>query len=159
MLASRLNTPTPAARRSREQTSPTQTNPFTSPTSINNGTQDASNGSIQGANPGAVTFDIKLTRNGRALDLIGSISGTDSVTSLPYLETFGWTGHTSTNFPLNGSFSFNRLGIFLGPNANAASAAITGSSVSTNVPEPASLVLAIGMAIGIIAMPNRSRSF
>ncbi len=98
----------------REQTSLLKPIPFTSPTSINNGTQDANAGSIQGANPGPVTFTIKLTRNGGVLDMVGSISGTDSVTSLPYLSNFGWTG-TRHNLPLNGEFTFNRLGIFLGP--------------------------------------------
>ena len=131
----------------REQQSLTQTNPFVSPTSINSGTQDANAGSIQGADPGPVTFTMKLTRNGGALDMVGSISGTDSVSALPYLATFGWTGHTSTNFPLNGAFTFNRLGIFMGPNVNADSASLSDSSVSV-VPEPASLVLAAGFALG-----------
>ena len=64
---------------------PAQTNPFTSPTNIGNGVQDSGADSIQGANPGPVTFDLKLTRNGGKLDLTGSISGTDSVSTNPYL--------------------------------------------------------------------------
>lgn len=138
----------------REQTSAVQTNPFTSPTTISPATitLDPSGGSIQGANPGAVTFDIKLTRNNGALDMVASVSGTDSVTSTAYLETFSWTGHTSANFPLNGAFTFNRLGIFLGGNANSATATLAESTVSTNVPEPATLLLAVGLAaVGGIA--------
>jgi hypothetical protein len=140
----------------REQESLTQASPFNSPTSINNGTQDASAGSIQGADPGPVTFNIKLTRNGGALDMVGSISGTDSVTSLPYLANFGWTGHTSTNFPLNGAFTFNRIAVLLGGNVNAASASLSDSSV-TVVPEPASLVLATGLALGGVFVRKRAR--
>ncbi|HVT26907.1 MAG TPA: PEP-CTERM sorting domain-containing protein [Lacipirellulaceae bacterium] len=149
-----LNSGTPP--QSREQTSLTQTAPFVSPTSINNGTLDANGGSIQGADPGPVTFDIKITRNGGALDMVGSISGTDSVTSLPYLSTFGWTGHTSTNFPLNGPFSFNRLAVFLGGNVNAATASLSDSSVNV-VPEPTSLILVAGMALSGVFMRKRTR--
>ncbi len=141
----------------REQESLTQTNPFVSPTSINNGTPDANGGSIQGADPGPVTFTMKLTRNGGALDMVGSISGTDSVTTLPYLANFGWTGHTSTNFPLNGTFTFNRLAVFLGGNVNADNAVLSNSSALTNVPEPSSLILAAaGLALGGVMTARRS---
>jgi hypothetical protein len=131
----------------REQTSTTQTNPFTSPTNIGNGVQDSGADSIQGANPGPVTFDLKLTRNGGKIDLSGSISGTDSVTTNPYLATYAVSGYSSANFPANGTFTFNRIALFLGPNVNAASASLSDSSVIT-IPEPASLALATGLVFG-----------
>ena len=141
----------------REQESLTQTDPFISPTGINNGTLDANGRSIQGTDPGPVTFDIKLTRNGGALDMVGSISGIDTGHSnLPYLSTFSWTAHSSTNFPLNGSFSFNRLALMLNKGVKATSATLSDSSVSV-VPEPTSLVLLAGMVLGGALVQKRAR--
>ena len=131
----------------REQASTTQTNPFTSPTNIGNGVQDSGADSIQGANPGPVTFDLRLTRNGGKLDLTGSISGTDSVSTNPYLQTYSITGYSSANFPANGTFTFNRIALFLGDSVNAASASLSDSNVFT-IPEPASLALAAGLVFG-----------
>jgi hypothetical protein len=133
----------------REQASATQTSPFTSPTNIGNGTQDSGADSIQGANPGPVTFNLKLTRNGGKIDLVGSISGTDTVSTNPYLATYSVIGHSSTNFPADGSFTFNRIGLFLGDGVNAASASLADSTVTT-VPEPASSALgACAVAAGL----------
>lgn len=141
----------------REQSSTTQTNPFTSPPgNIGNGTQDANAGSIQGANPGAVTFDYKFTRNGGKLDLSGTISGTDSVTGNPYLAPFMFNGWSSATFPAGGSFTFNRMAVFLGPNVDATSASLTNSSV-TVIPEPASWVLG-SLAIGGLLISRRAKS-
>lgn len=127
----------------REQSSATQTNPFTSPpTTIGNGSQDSGADSIQGANPGPVTFDYKLTRNGGKLDLSGTISGTDSVTGHPYVAPFSFTGWSSATFPANGTFTFNRMAVFLGGNVSATSASLTDSTVIT-IPEPAALILAL----------------
>jgi hypothetical protein len=140
----------------REQSSATQTNPFTSPTTIGNGTQDANAGSIQGANPGAVTFDYKFTRNGGKLDLSGTISGTDSVTGNPYLAPFTFNGWSSTTFPAGGSFTFHRMAVFLGPNVDATSATLTNSSVTT-IPEPASWMLG-SLAIGGLLLGRRAKS-
>ena len=140
----------------REQTSTTQTSPFNGPTSIGNGTQDSGADSIQGANPGAVTFDIKLTRNAGKLDLVGFISGTDSVSN-QYLANFTASGLSSANFPANGAFTFNRLALFLGDNVNAASASLSDSVVNTNVPEPATCIFAVILAsVGIMKVrrPN-----
>src|SRR4051812_39886169 len=132
----------------REQSSTTQTNPFTSPpTTIGNSVQDSGGDSIQGANPGAVTFDYKFTRNGGKLDGSGTISGTDSVSGNPYVAPFSFTGWSSATFPANGSFTFNRMAVFLGPNVDATSASLTDSQVVT-VPEPASVLLANILAIG-----------
>ena len=115
----------------REQESLTQTAPFVSPTSINNGTLGCERPFNSRGQSGPVTFSIKLTRNAGALDMVGSISGIDTGDSnAPYLSTFGWTGHASTNFPLNGAFTFNRLAVFMGPNANAESASLSDSSVT-----------------------------
>jgi hypothetical protein len=131
----------------REQSSAVQTNPFTSPTNVGNGSQDAGGDSIQGANPGPITFDYKLTRNGGKLDLSGTISGTDSVSGNPYSAPFSFTGFSSATFPANGTFTFNRMAVFLGPNADGTSASLTDSQVIT-IPEPASLALAVGLVFG-----------
>jgi hypothetical protein len=139
----------------REQTSAVQTNPFTSPTNIGNGAPDAGGDSIQGANPGAVTFDLKLTRNGGKLDLVGTISGTDSVSGNPYISNFTVLGYSSATFPADTSVTFNRIALFLGPNVDATSATLSDSSVTT-VPEPASLALAT-MAVGGAMVTRRWR--
>jgi hypothetical protein len=139
----------------REQTSTVQTNPFTSPTNMGNGTQDSGADSIQGANPGAVTFDLKLTRNAGKIDLVGSISGTDSVSGNPYVADYSVTGHSSTNFPADGTFTFNRIALFLGDGVNAASVSLSESSITT-VPEPGSIALA-GIAAGLIMLHRRAR--
>jgi hypothetical protein len=142
----------------REQTSTTQTNPFTTPANIGNGTPDSGADSLRGANPGAVTFDIKLTRNAGKLDLVGSISGTDSTTSNPYLANFTASGLSSANFPTNGAFTFNRVALFLGDSVDAASASLSNSVVTTNVPEPASCMFAAVLAgLGIMKV-RRPRS-
>jgi hypothetical protein len=141
----------------REQTSTSQTNPFTSPTNIGNGVQDSGTDSIQGANPGPVTLDLKLTRNGGKLDLTGSISGTDAVSGNPYLQTYSVLGYSSANFPPNGTFTFNRMALFLGDGVNAASASLSDSSVLT-IPEPASLALAASLAFGgLLTRRQRAR--
>jgi hypothetical protein len=139
----------------REQASLVQTSPFTSPTNLGNGTPDSGGDSIQGANPGPVTFTMRLTRNAGKLDLTGSISGTDSVTTNPYLANFSLVGTSSANFPANGAFTFNRIGLFLGDAVNAASAALADSTVTTNVPEPASIAL-LGCVVGGLLISPRS---
>jgi hypothetical protein len=140
----------------REQQSTTQTNPFTSPVTIGNGTQDAGGDSIQGANPGPVTFDLRLTRDAGKLDLTGTISGTDAVSGNPYLANFAVSGYTSANFPSGGPFTFNRVGLFLGDNVNATSASLASSSVTTGstVPEPALLA---PLAAGLLAIVRSRR--
>jgi hypothetical protein len=140
----------------REQSNSAQTNPFTSPTNIGNGTQDSGADSIQGANPGPVTFTLRLTRNGGKLDLTGSISGTDSVTTNPYLANYSLTGFSSATFPMNGAFTFNRVGLFLGDGVNAESASLANSSVTTNISEPTTFVfVGIIMCVGLLAASRR----
>jgi hypothetical protein len=139
----------------REQTSTVQTNPFTSPTNIGNGTQDSGADSIQGANPGPVTFDLKLTRNAGKIDLVGTISGTDSVSGNPYVANYSIAGYSSATFPADGTFTFNRIALFLGDGVNAASASLSDSSITT-VPEPGSIALT-GIAIGSIMLNRRTR--
>jgi hypothetical protein len=129
----------------REQTNAAQTNPFTSPTNLGNGVQDAGAHSIQGANPGPVTFRLRLTRNAGALDLSGSISGNDSVAAAPYLSTFTLNGINATNF------SFNRVGLFFGGNVDGTSATLTNSTVRTNIPEPTSGVL-LAASVAAVAL-------
>jgi hypothetical protein len=132
---------------SREQTNVAQTNPFTSPAgSLTNGVQDSGGDSIQGANPGAVTFDIKITRNAGKIDLLGSISGTDSVSGNPYLATFTSTGYT----PTSGTFTFNRMALFLGDNVNGGSASLVDSTITT-VPEPMGLAFTACVIGGLAA--------
>jgi hypothetical protein len=140
----------------REQASTIQTSPFNSPTNIGNGTQDSGADSIQGANPGPVVFTLRLTRNSGKIDLTGSISGTDSVSGNPYLSNYSLTGYTPTIFPANGPFTFNRVGVFLGPNANAATASLADSNV-TFVPEPASFVLVLAALVSGAAISSRRR--
>jgi hypothetical protein len=141
----------------REQQSATQTNPFTSPTSVGTGTQDAGGDSIQGANPGPVTFDLRLTRNAGKLDLTGSISGTDAVSGNPYLANFSVLGYTSTNFPVGGPFTFNRVGLFLGDNVNGTSASLANSSVTTgsSVPEPSCVAMVVVVGALVSARGRR----
>jgi hypothetical protein len=132
----------------REQTSVSQVNPFTGPTSLGNGAQDAGAHSIQGANPGPVTFALRLTRNAGALDLMGSISGNDSVAGEPYLATFTQNGISASNF------SFNRIGLFLGPNVDGGSATLTNSTVTTNIPEPTGAALLV-VSMAALAVSRR----
>jgi hypothetical protein len=139
----------------REQTNTAQTSPFTSPTNIGNGTQDSGADSIQGVNPGPVTFDLKLTRNAGKIDLVGTISGNDPVSGNPYFANYTVTGYSSTTFPADGTFTFNRIALFLGDGVNAASASLSDSSITT-VPEPGSIALA-GIAIGSIMLNRRAR--
>jgi hypothetical protein len=139
----------------REQASAIQTNPFTSPTNIGNGIQDSGADSIQGANPGPVTFDLKLTRNAGKIDLVGTISGTDSVSGNPYVANYSIAGYSSATFPADGTFTFNRIALFLGDGVNAASASLSDSSITT-VPEPGSIALA-GIAVGWITFNRRAR--
>jgi hypothetical protein len=141
----------------REQESLTQNNPFTSPTNIGNGVQDSGADSIQGADPGPVTLSLTLTRNNGMLDLSGLISGTDSVSGNPYSSSYAVTGRASTNFPANGTFTFNRIGLFLGGNVNAASAQLNDSAVTT-VPEPASAALAAGLLGAAFTFKRRAAS-
>jgi hypothetical protein len=138
----------------REQQSAVQTNPFTSPTNIGNGTQDSGADSIQGANPGAVTFTLRLTRNAGLIDLTGSITGTDSVSGNPYVATYSKTGYSSTVFPANGLFNFNRMGVFLGGNVDAGSAEFSNTTV-TVTPEP--MTMALPAVIGSLLVMRRTK--
>ena len=142
----------------REQQSLVQTNPFTSPVNLGNGSQDSGGDSIQGANPGPVTFTLRMTRNAGKLHLTGSITGTDSVTTNPYLANYSVSGISSTNFPNDGAFKFNRIGLFLGDNVNAASASLADSTVTTNVPEPASFALIGILFSGLLIAPRSLRA-
>src|SRR5688500_6035417 len=139
----------------REQTNTAQTSPFTSPTNIGNGTQDSGADSIQGVNPGPVTLDLKLTRNAGKIDLVGTISGNDPVSGNPSFANYTVTGYSSTTFPADDTFTFNRIALFLGDGVNAASASLSASSITT-VPEPGSIALA-GVAIGSIMLNRRAR--
>jgi len=96
---------------------------------------------------------LKLTRNSGKLDLSGSISGTDAVSTNPYLANYTLNGYS----PTNGTFTFNRIAVLLADGVNAASASLSDSSVTTNVPEPMSLLLAIGMAFGGLFTTGRAR--
>ena len=135
----------------REQTNAAQTNPFTSPTNLGNGTQDSGGDSILGANPGPVTFTLRLTREAGQIDLTGSITGTESGTGDAYLATYTLNNIT----PSDTSFMYDRLGLFIGGNADATSAAVSNSSV-TSIPEPTSLAF-VALAPVVLAK-RRSRS-
>lgn len=139
----------------REQSDANQTNPFVNPANIGNGVQDAGADSIQGANPGPVTFTLRLTRDADKIDLSGSIAATDSVSGNPYLATYT----VPDRVPSDASFTFDRIGLFIGGNADATSAGLANSSI-TIVPEPTSVVL-LGLAVsGALARraPRRAGS-
>ena len=128
----------------REQQSTVQTSPFVSPTNLGNGTQDSGADSLQGANIGPVVFNLTLTRVAGKLNLTGTISGTDSVSGNPYLQNYSAAGISSANFPSDGSFTFNRVGLFLGSNVDGPTATISDAFVT--VPEPSAIALAgLGM--------------
>lgn len=141
----------------REQQNAAQTNPFVSPVNIGNGSQDSGADSIQGANPGPVQFELTLTRTGGLIDISGSISGVDSVSANPYVATYTATGYSSANFPADGAFTFNRIGLFLGGNVNAAEAEVRDSVVSTNVPEPSAISLLAAGSLLLIGRHGRRR--
>ena len=73
----------------------------------------------------------------------------------PYVANYSIAGLSSTNFPTDGTFTFNRIALFLGDGVNAASASLSDSSITT-VPEPGSIALA-GIAIGWITLSRRTR--
>jgi hypothetical protein len=134
-----------------------QTNPFTSPTNIGNGVADTDGDSIRGANPGAVTFKLRLTRNAGKIDLLGSITGTDSVSLNPYTSSYSITGYSSATFPADGTFTFDRIGLFLGPNVDGGNATFSNSSITT-VPEPATCALGAIGASGVLTTARRRRA-
>lgn len=133
----------------REQQNTLQANPFTSATNIGTASP-ADTDTIAGANPPPVDFVLTLTRSGGMLDLTGQISGGN------HLANYSKTGITSVNFPLDGIFSFNRVGLFLGDGVNSTTANLSGSKVVTNVPEPASGLLAAIMTIGGLLARRRT---
>jgi hypothetical protein len=126
----------------REQTNAGQNSPFTSPTNIGNGSPPT--GNIAGANPDPVTFTLRLTRTAGALDLTGSI------VSSTFTGNYSALGNASSHV-------FNRIGLFMGPNVDATDILLTNSSVTTNVPEPATCVLAAAAALAFVGMRRRSR--
>jgi len=132
--------PAAASRRLiREQTSSVQTNPFTSPINIGNGGADTGNDSIQGANIGPVLFTLTLTKMGGNLDITGQISGTDSVSGNPYQSNFSLLGYT----PAAVGSNFNRVGFFFGGNVDGTDGGtLNNVTITTNVPEPSSCLLA-----------------
>jgi hypothetical protein len=133
----------------REQNNPAQTAPFVGPATIGNGTPDSD--SIAGANPPPVDFMLTLTRNAGKLDLTGSISGGN------HLANYTVNGYSSATFPVDGPFNFNRVGLFLGDGVNGATASLANSKIVTNVPEPASAVLAAFSTIVGMMMVQRAR--
>ncbi len=136
----------------REQTDPAQTNPFVAPASIGNGAADAGNDSIRGANIGDVYFEMTLTRNSGMLDITGQISGTDSSNGNPYLSTYSLPGYT----PAAVGFNFNRVGFFFGGNVDGNNGAtLHNVTITTNVPEPGSCMLAIMLAAGGMVIGTR----
>jgi hypothetical protein len=139
----------PAGGLIREQTSTIQTNPFTSPTNIGNGTADSD--SIAGANPPPVDLVLTLTRNAGKLDLTGQISGG------AHLANYTVSGYSSATFPMDGPFNFNRVGLFLGDGVNAASASLADAKITTNVPEPSSCLLAATVGLGAAMTGRRVR--
>ena len=139
-----------------EQQSAAQSNPFNRPVNIGNGSQDAGADSLQGANLGPVRFEITVTRVGGMINLSGSISGTDAVAGNSYLANYAVNAYSSATFPANGAFTFDRVGLFLGDNVNAASMDLTDSIVTTNVPEPIAPFL---LTVGALFMGLKRRTY
>jgi hypothetical protein len=138
----------------REQTAPAQTGPFVSPVNIGNGAADAGNDSIQGANIGDVYFEMTLTRNSGMLDITGQISGTDSSNGNPYLSTYSLPGYA----PAAVGFNFNRVGFFFGGNVDGDNGGtLHDVTITTNVPEPSSCLLAAGLAMVGAVLAGRRR--
>jgi hypothetical protein len=138
----------PAGGLIREQSSLVQTAPFVGPSNIGNGSADAD--SISGVNPPPVLFTLTLTRNGGEIDLTGQISGGS------HLANYSVLGHSSATFPANGAFTFNRVGLFVGDNVNAATASLVDATITTNVPEPGAGILLAFVAMGSIIAGRRA---
>jgi hypothetical protein len=140
-------------RKIREQGNASSVNPLSNTADISDpSTQDVDGDSIQGANPGPVYFELVFTRNAAKLDLMAQISGTDSVTTRPFLINFSKTGYDPVNF----GFTYNRAAFFFGNNTDAPAATLSNVNVETNVvPEPASLFLAIAAIAGSIMNTSR----
>ncbi len=120
---------------------------------LGNVTADPEDSSIEGANPTA-DYEMIITRSGGKLNITGKISGGD------YLSTFAVTDHSSTVFPADGSFTFDRVGFYLGNNVNARDGStFSNVTIETNVeiPEPGSMVLLVSSLIGIPLMKRRGR--
>jgi hypothetical protein len=132
----------------REQTDSAQGSPFVLANQIGNGSVD--NDTIAGANPPPVLFELTLTRNGGALDLTGKISGGN------HEANYSVSGHSSATFPVNGTFGFNRVGLFLGDGVNSTSASLDEARIITNVPEPGAIVLVATFAICIALLKRRA---
>lgn len=124
-------------------------------------TADVGGNSISGANPPKIDYEITVTRNGSGtLDISGFISNLAS--GGQYESTFSVTGYSSTAFPANGPFTFNRVGLYFN-NANAGSTSssvairMTDATITTNIPEPQTVALAVMAVIGGAAVRSRRR--
>jgi hypothetical protein len=112
---------------------------------------DPENDSIQGANP-TTSYEMTVTRSGGNLNITGQISGGN------YLSTFSIPGFNSATFPTGGSFTFDRVGFFLGNNVNAqGGSTFANVVVETNVPEPSSCLLAATLIVGAMLTQSRDR--
>ena len=145
----------------RAQTSADQTNPFTSPTNIGNGTADDGNDSIQGADIGPVEFEVTLTRNAALIDLTGKMVGTDSVSGNDYIGLYSRPGYDSV---ANGiGFVFNRAAFFFGPNVDGTNGGtlsnvlVTSGNIYT-IPESRFGMLAVALLMGTSCTAWKLRS-
>lgn len=127
----------------RAQGDAAQTNPFNSPTA-DIGTGSASGGSIQGADVGPVDFALTLTRNAGMIEVTGQISGTDSVALTPFVANYSAAAYD----PGAIGFAFNRVGFSFRGNVNSPNGTLNDVTVTTNVPEPTSLLLVVGALVG-----------
>lgn len=134
---------------------PAQTDPFIFPVAdAGNLDPDAEGDSIQGANIGPVDFVLTLTRNAGNLVITGQISGTDSVSSNPFLSVIDPAivyAPAASGF----NFDFNRVGFSFRNNVNAPDGTLNDVTVTTNVPEPGSCLLAAFVAVGGAVITRR----
>jgi hypothetical protein len=119
---------------------------------LGNVTADPENDSVQGANPTAA-YEMTITRSAGKLNITGSIVGGS------YLSSFNVVGYTSVNYPAAGSFTFDRVGFYLGNNVNAQDGSTFNNvTVETNVvPEPTSCLLAATWILCGMLLRHRRR--
>jgi hypothetical protein len=135
----------------------TQANPFSggaaTPVIALAGDDPEGNG-ISGT-PAAVNFVFRITRQaGNTVNLTGNFSGvTVDPLDNDYLQAFSVLGHSpdpSFNYQLN------RVAFLIGGNADTASGGLLNVQVTTNIPEPATCLLAVGALVGCVLIRRRT---
>jgi hypothetical protein len=113
------------------QTNTSQKSPLTNANIVGNGSPDAGDDTLQGADLGPVGFQLKLSRNASGMiDLTGAISGTDSTNGHPYAANFA-QGNLDASVI---GFAFDRVGFFFGDKVDGVNGAtLSDVNITTNV--------------------------